>query len=1057
RFQHDAQYLYVCFDGGAGTHADRFVSVYLDTNGAGEAIAQADDYSLRAGIKNGSVISKQGTGVYNGYATVDLPGWTAATVTGDRDMAEYAIPTTYLGQSCGEPFGLAVYHQWVARQGNDYGWPGSQFFDQPRTWAWVELASPTCATDNDPQMAALQRLEQASLVPVDIYVEDGKLRSVEMEVPVPAALADDPVATAVSFLNEYADLYQLANSPFQFFLQRSPDEAGIINPMFHVFMGQHVYGIPVYGADLGVHIENGHVTGTNGSYLTGDVPDSSPRLSGHDAKGVAVTAVPSLNAVASGEPKLFFFNESIIGGDNDTTYLAWQVRVMGVSTETGTDTTWFVFLDAIHGDILQIIELHAEADRPGEEFDIEWANFSNTAVYNTFLGRIDYCWNNTTADDEWFNENGPTGYNSANDPDLDGQNAYDFTHTVYHYFYDTFGRRSWDNDDAQVEVMVDVGARSSNNASYVSGCDHMRFRSGWVTLDILAHEFTHGIANHEDALGYSNQSGALNESYADFFAAMIDLNWTIGENLPAPPGVDPVLRSMSNPPAYTSGPDCNNSPPGPRCWNDPNHMNNYVSTGLDNGGVHINNGITNYAAYLITNGDTVSIAGGPPTRINGIGWPKAQRLYYDVLTRRLSTSASFMEARNATVAQARRYVSHGTPAGLEAFTAQDVCVVLNGFAAVGLGTPDRDCNGIEDDVTTDFDGDRIPDGRDNCPAYPNIAQRDLDGDDLGDLCDLDLDGDGHLNDNDNCRNTYNIWQADDDNDGIGDYCDDDDGDGIVNPDDNCRAAANTNQIDTDKDGKGDVCDGDIDADGIKNKADNCRYRYNPNQKDSDGDGVGDVCDNCVVERNPDQRDLPDRDGIGDVCDDDWDNDGRFNDEDSCPINSDPFDIDFNNNGLGLVCDDDEASLFTPPELPAEGYISFLDREAPTRLPIFPCIADGCPNWLPGDTETSVQITLPFAAQARIVDSEGNVVGKADPGRHSTLSFRPRADYFYRPPVQAGQSAMMMANAPAYQGRSYYLEIFPTDEIVIDQLYEMTIELFEGEKEMHQLFVPMIVR
>jgi hypothetical protein len=43
----------------------------------------------------------------------------------------------------------------------------------------------------------------------------------------------------------------------------------------------------------------------------------------------------------------------------------------------------------------------------------------------------------------------------------------------------------------------------------------------------------------------------------------------------------------------------------------------------------------------------------------------------------------------------------------------------------------------------DRDGDGIPDEADNCPSVPNLDQADLDGDDVGNVCDHDADGDGY--------------------------------------------------------------------------------------------------------------------------------------------------------------------------------------------------------------------------------------------------------------------------------------------------------------------------
>jgi len=58
---------------------------------------------------------------------------------------------------------------------------------------------------------------------------------------------------------------------------------------------------------------------------------------------------------------------------------------------------------------------------------------------------------------------------------------------------------------------------------------------------------------------------------------------------------------------------------------------------------------------------------------------------------------------------------------------------------------------------------------------------------------------------------------------------------------------------------------DIDRDGWGDDQDNCPIVSNPQQGEFDGDGVGDRCDNCPQQANSDQRD-DDGDEIGNACD-----------------------------------------------------------------------------------------------------------------------------------------------------------------------------------------------
>jgi len=74
-------------------------------------------------------------------------------------------------------------------------------------------------------------------------------------------------------------------------------------------------------------------------------------------------------------------------------------------------------------------------------------------------------------------------------------------------------------------------------------------------------------------------------------------------------------------------------------------------------------------------------------------------------------------------------------------------------------------------------------------------------------------------------------------------------------------------------------------------------------RDQDGDGIADDDDNCPDEANPDQMDY-DEDGVGNACDGDDDNDGVPDLADNCPLADNPGQVDADGDGAGDACDDD---------------------------------------------------------------------------------------------------------------------------------------------------------
>src|SRR6185369_4573404 len=78
-----------------------------------------------------------------------------------------------------------------------------------------------------------------------------------------------------------------------------------------------------------------------------------------------------------------------------------------------------------------------------------------------------------------------------------------------------------------------------------------------ASLDVIAHELTHGVTEYTANLEYHNQSGALNESISDAFGSMVKqwalhqdvhtADWLIGAEVFSPGVAADALRSMKAP------------------------------------------------------------------------------------------------------------------------------------------------------------------------------------------------------------------------------------------------------------------------------------------------------------------------------------------------------------------------------------------------------------------------------------------------------------------------------------------------------------------------------
>ncbi|MFD0686636.1 M4 family metallopeptidase [Actinomadura fibrosa] len=245
--------------------------------------------------------------------------------------------------------------------------------------------------------------------------------------------------------------------------------------------------------------------------------------------------------------------------------------------------------------------------------------------------------------------------------------AYDWLGVTFDFYEAAYRRNSIDGAGLKMVSTVHYGEEYDNafwngeQMVYGDG-DGRLFTDFTGPLDVTGHELTHGVTQYTANLEYYGQSGALNESVSDVFGSLIKqwhlkqtadaADWLIGQGLLAKGVHGVALRSMKEPGTAYDDPQLGKDP-------QPAHMDHYVKTHSDNGGVHINSGIPNHAFYLAAKA------------IGGNAWEKAGRVWYETLTKGdLESDADFAGFAAATVAAAKRLYGEGseTTAVQEAWT-----------------------------------------------------------------------------------------------------------------------------------------------------------------------------------------------------------------------------------------------------------------------------------------------------------------------------------------------------------------------------------------------------
>jgi bacillolysin len=429
---------------------------------------------------------------------------------------------------------------------------------------------------------------------------------------------------------------------------------------------QQVYkGTPVYGAVLTAHVnKEGVLTALSGAPAANlDEKQNLKQAKKLSKKEAVSSAEKDLVKAVGSQPDYEYApkSESVIYVKGGEAHYAYLVNYNFLAPEPGN---WNYFVDAVTGDILakvnEIHEANNGAGKPGggggaaggtDTVGSGKGVLGDTKSLNTYLSSSTYYLQDRTRGNGIFTYDGSNRTRLPGSLWADSDNVFNASYdaaavdahyyagTTYDYYKNTHNRNSYDGNGAALKSTVHYG-RNYNNAFwngqqmvYGDG-DGSTFVSLSGGLDVIAHELTHAVTDTTADLIYQNESGAINESMSDIFGTLVEYDannnpdWEIGEDIYTPNKSGDALRSMSDPAKY----------------GDPDHYSVRYTGTQDNGGVHINSGIGNKAAYLLSQGGTHY-----GVKVTGIGTAKTGKIYYRALTQYLTPSSNFSQLRSAAV------------------------------------------------------------------------------------------------------------------------------------------------------------------------------------------------------------------------------------------------------------------------------------------------------------------------------------------------------------------------------------------------------------------------
>ncbi|WSR12794.1 M4 family metallopeptidase [Streptomyces sp. NBC_01207] len=415
--------------------------------------------------------------------------------------------------------------------------------------------------------------------------------------------------------------------------------------------------LPVLGGDLVVHTAPGGAV--KGVTKAAGAPIAVPSTTaGVTAESVEPFAVGRARSDGTKDPKPQSVRKVVWAASGRPT-LAWETVVSGVQHD-GTPSELHVVTDARTGG--EIFAYQAVKNGIGHgQYGGQVTLGTSGSTGGYFLEDDTRGGNRTTDLGHATDDEAPgTLFTDADDVWSDGSpgdrqsaavDAHYGAQLTWDYFKGVHGRNGIRNDGVSAHSRVHFG-NAYSNAYWWDQCFCMTYGDGaynanpLTSIDVAAHEMTHGITSFTAGLRYSGESGGLNEATSDIFGAVVEF-WA---------------DNPSDPGDYLEGEkiDINGDGTPLRHMDRPSKDGDSADhwyPGISRIDVHYSSGPANHWFYLASEGSGAKLVNGvnydSPTHdgkpVNPIGREAAAKIWYRALTTYMTSTTDYAGARTATL------------------------------------------------------------------------------------------------------------------------------------------------------------------------------------------------------------------------------------------------------------------------------------------------------------------------------------------------------------------------------------------------------------------------